>query len=67
MRRRGCAHRKTKVEGKKEIKMANSKNPMWPNLYGCQAVQHKLKKRVKMDIMYFYLFFEVMSDSLTAM
>ena len=36
------------------------------NLYGCQAVQSKLKKVVKIHFLCFYPFFELMLDSLTA-
>jgi hypothetical protein len=34
------------------------------NLYGCEAVQHKLKNCLKTQKMYFLPVFELMSDSL---
>ena len=37
---------------------------MWLNLYGRQAVRHKLKKVVKTQKMHFYPFFEFTFDSL---
>ena len=38
---------------------------MWLNLYGPEAVRHKLKKRLKTQKMHFLAIFELMSDSLT--
>ena len=39
---------------------------MWLNLYGSEAVQHKLKKGLKTQKMHFLPVIELMSDSLTA-
>ena len=38
---------------------------MWLNLYGREAVQHKLKNRQIMDFWFFLAVFELMLDSLT--
>ena len=37
---------------------------VWLNLYGCEAVRHKLKNSLKTRRMYFLPVFELMSDSL---
>ena len=39
---------------------------MWFNVYGHEAVQHKLKNRLKMHFLCFLAVFELVSDSLTA-
>ena len=37
---------------------------MWLNLYGCEAVQHKLKNGLKTQKMHFLPVIELMPDSL---
>jgi hypothetical protein len=39
---------------------------MWLNLYGREAVQHKLKNGLKTQKLHFLPVFELMSDSLMA-
>jgi hypothetical protein len=39
---------------------------MWLNLYGLEAVRHKLKNGLKTQKMHFLPVFVLMSDSLTA-